>query len=98
MQIDGKSALVGAAMVVLLVVCGGQQAPPNAKTYSPWIGGEQPAAVTQSADGRTIYFWSESLIPKLADPTKKLTIQGHAGEVGQDTVSADQLREGKPAR
>jgi hypothetical protein len=46
--------------------------------YSPWIDGLAPAAVTQSADGKTIYYWAKRLDPKVESPVQRLKIAGSA--------------------
>jgi hypothetical protein len=46
--------------------------------YSPWVDGLAPVAVTQSADGKTIFFWGKSSDAKVMNPTQKLQVWGAA--------------------
>lgn len=103
MKIDGRSALVGLVIgvggFILLgqAQIGGFESPHK---YSPWMGGEEPAFVSQSADGKTLYFWGPKLKPVVADPSSEIQIQTVARDksavepdVGSEVARAESVWE-----
>ncbi len=63
--------------------------------YSPWIDGSLPAAVTQSADGKTLYFWGPMLRPNVPSPAAQLEIQAEYSVAGAGAAAPDPAAEGR---
>lgn len=54
--------------------------------FSPFTDGTAPIAVTSSADGRALYFWSYTLKPKVPNPNASITVQAGARMEDDDGV------------
>ena len=44
-------------------------------TYSPWLSGERPIAITASADGTVLYFWDKGEKTQVNSPSAALEIK-----------------------